>query len=229
MEIIIKGASEEFAREVLQLAAQQGANLSISTIEQGWTEERAERYLRSLPSGARTFARLVVVDGDGRAEAETLRAAVGKLNGPTVALARAIPRGVREGWWPEGTPAPIERVDDPDHPSWQKAEAYMMSRDLVPVFRAAFARLAYTQQAARAVGMYPGGAGKTSSSRTLDPSMLKGYNLVDLDGGSLPADDDQDDDGVMECHVCLKPYEADEQGNASHLDTALDADHTPRS
>ncbi|GAA3312269.1 hypothetical protein [Streptomyces cinereospinus] len=195
MKITIEGASEEFAEKVLSLAAQQGANLSISTIETGWTAERAERYLRSLPAGARTFARLVVVDGDGHADADTLRAAVGKLNGPTVALSRAMPRGVREGWWPEGTPAPIEKVDDPDHPSWQKAEAYVMSKDLVPLFRSAFARLAYTQETARAAGLHPGGAGKTSMSWTPDPSMLKGYNLVDLDGGSLPADDDQDEEG----------------------------------
>ncbi|WP_374987174.1 hypothetical protein [Streptomyces fradiae] len=195
MKITIEGASEEFAREVLQLAAQQGANLSISTIETGWTAERAERYLRSLPAGARTFARIVVVDGDGHADADTLRAAVGKLNGPTVALSRAMPRGVKAGWWPEGTPAPIEKVDDPDHPSWQKAEAYVMSRDLVPIFRSAFARLASTQGAARAAGLHPGGAGKTSTSWAPDPSMLTGYNLVDLDGGSPPADDDQNEEG----------------------------------
>lgn len=195
MKITIEGASEEFAEKVLTLAAQQGANLTVSTVETGWTAERAERFLRSLPAGARTFAQLVVVDGDGRAEAETLRAVLGKLNGPTVALARAVPRGVKAGWWPEGTPAPIEKVDDPNHPSWKKAEAYVMSKDLVPIFRSAFARLAYTQEAARAAGLHPGGAGKTSMSCTPDPTMLKGYNVVDLDGGSLPADDDQGEEG----------------------------------
>lgn len=148
VKITIEGASEEFTEKVIHLAAQQGANLSISTIETGWTAERAERYLRSLPAGARTFARIVVVDGDGHADADTLRAAVGKLNGPTVALSRAMPRGVKAGWWPEGTPAPIEKVDDPDHPSWQKAEAYVMSKDLVPIFRAAFARLACRRRGA---------------------------------------------------------------------------------
>ncbi|MEV6147059.1 hypothetical protein [Streptomyces sp. NPDC051992] len=229
MKITIEGASEEFAEKVLTLAAQEGANLTLRTVQTGWTVERAERFLRSLPAGARQFAQLVI-DGDGRAEAEALRAAVGKLNGPTVALSRAVPRGVREGWWPEGTPAPIEKVDDPDHPSWQKAEAYVMSRDLVPVFRTALAQLAMAKGLAQSMGIFPGGTGKTSTTgRIVTPS---GYNLVDLDGGSLPAADDQDedeDDGVMECHVCLNPYEADEQGNASHLDTALDADHTPRS
>ncbi|MFJ4700536.1 hypothetical protein ACIP5N_21845 [Streptomyces sp. NPDC088768] len=192
MKITIEGASEEFLERVLALAAQQGADLTVSTVERGWTVERAERFLRSLPSGAKTFARLVV-DGDGHAGADTLRAAVGKLNGPTVALSRAIPRGVREGWWPDGTPAPIERVDDPDHPSWQKAEAYVMRRDLVPVFRAALARLASTQRAARAAGLHPGGAGKTSVSWTPDSVFAKGFldvKSVDVDGDSLPVDAD---------------------------------------
>ncbi|MGW1037582.1 hypothetical protein [Streptomyces antibioticus] len=225
MKITIEGASEEFAREVLTLAAQQGANLTLNTVKTGWTVERAERYLRSLPAGARTFAQLVI-NGDGHADAETLRTALGKLNGPTVALSRAVPRGVKAGWWPEGTPAPIEKVDDPDHPSWQKAEAYVMSRDLVPVFRTALAQLAMAKGLAQSMGISPGGFGKTSTSgRIVYP---EGVTPVDLDGGSFP-DDDQDDDGVMECHVCLQPYEADEEGKTSHLDTALDADHTPRS
>ncbi|MCX4538350.1 hypothetical protein [Streptomyces sp. NBC_01669] len=167
MKITIEGASEDFAEKVLTLAAQQGANLTINTVETGWTVERAERYLRSLPAGARTFAQLVV-DGDGRAEAETLRAQVGKLNGPTVALSRAVPRGVREGWWPEGTPAPIEKVDDPDHPSWQKVEAYVMTSDNVPIFRQALVRITTAKQAAEAAGLAPGGPGKTAATSHLD-------------------------------------------------------------
>ncbi|GHH25938.1 hypothetical protein [Streptomyces rubradiris] len=232
MKITIEGASEEFTREVLRLAAQQGANLTVRTVKTGWTAERAERFLRSLPAGARTFARLVVVDGGGHADADTLRAALGRLNGPAVALARAVPRGVKAGWWPEGTPDPIEKVDDPDRPSWKKAEAYVMSRDLVPLFRAAFDRLAATQQAARAAGLHPGGAGKTSMSWTPDSVSERGFpgvKVVDVDGGSAPAGGDQDDDGVMECRVCLQPYRADEEGTATHLDTSRDADHTPRS
>ncbi|MFI1569049.1 hypothetical protein ACH4ZX_39595 [Streptomyces sp. NPDC020490] len=197
MKITIEGASEEFAEKVLALTAKQGAELTVATVQTGWTVDRAERYLRSLPAGARRFAEMVIVDGDGYLDADQLRAVVGRLNGPTVALSRAVPRGVKAGWWPEGTPAPISPVSDPDNPSWHQNIAYRMDAGNVPVFREALTRLVSTQQAAR--------------------------------GAALPVDDDQDDDGVTECHVCLQPYEVDEQGNASHLDTARDADPTPRS
>jgi hypothetical protein len=141
MRITIEGASEEFERKLLALLAEHRDELTV-TADTGWTVERAGRYLRSLPAGARRFAELVVVDGDGYAEADRLRDVVGKLNGPTVALSRAIPRGVREGWWPEGLRAPITVVYDPDNPSWQKAIAYEMAKDDVPVFRTALTQLA---------------------------------------------------------------------------------------
>ena len=46
----------------------------------------------------------------------------------------------------------------PDHPSWQKAEAYRMAGDIVPIFRETFARLAFTQQlpGGRACSARPG-------------------------------------------------------------------------
>lgn len=139
MKITIEGASEEFEQRLLDLLAEHRHELAV-TADTDWTVERAERYLRSLPAGARTFAQRVV-DGDGWADADQLRDEIGKLNGPTVALSRAVPRGVREGWWPEGTPAPISVVYDPDNPSWQKAIAYEMHQQAVPLFREAFARL----------------------------------------------------------------------------------------
>ncbi|WFB82575.1 MULTISPECIES: hypothetical protein [Streptomyces] len=124
MKIVIEGASEDFAEKVLALAAQQGAELTVATVDKSWSADRAERYLRSLPAGARRFAEMVVTADEGYIDAEQLRQALGKLNGPTVALSRAVPRGVREGWWPEGTNAPIEPVWDPDNPSWHKNIAY---------------------------------------------------------------------------------------------------------
>ncbi|MGW7314829.1 hypothetical protein [Streptomyces sp. NPDC054854] len=141
MKITIEGADKEFAAKLVALAAQHQAELTVTTVDTAWTVARAERYLRSLPAGARRFAELVVLAGKGYAEADKLRSVVGKLNGPTVALSRAIPRGVREGWWPEGTAAPITVVYDPDNPSWQKAIAYEMNSENVPVFRAAIAQL----------------------------------------------------------------------------------------
>src|SRR5207244_3543179 len=108
VKITIEGASEEFAREVLALAAQQGADLTVATVQTGWTVDRAERYLRSLTADARRFAEMVIAGSErpGHLDADQLRSVIGRLNGATVALSRAVGRGVKKGWWPEGTPAP---------------------------------------------------------------------------------------------------------------------------
>lgn len=102
-----------------------------------WTVGRAERYLRTLPAAARTFA-LTVIDAEGGvADADELRELLGSLRGATIALSRAMPRGVKAGWWPEGTPAPIQPTYDPDNPSWQRAISYVLDREYLPVFREA--------------------------------------------------------------------------------------------
>lgn len=142
MEIIIKGATEEFARELVALAAKHHAELSITTFKPGWTVDRAERYLRSLTAGARTMAEMVIVEGDGYLDADHLRRVVGALNGPANSLKRTVDRGVRKGWWPEGTPKPITPVSNPDNPSWHQNIAYQMDKELVPVFRDALLRVA---------------------------------------------------------------------------------------
>ncbi|MEU8526451.1 hypothetical protein AB0C77_12765 [Streptomyces sp. NPDC048629] len=141
MKITIEGATEAFAEKLLALAAQHDAQLSITTVDTRWTVDRAERYLRSLTAGARAFARMVILDDDGYLDADTLRVALGKLNGPSNALTRAVPRGVRKGWWPEGTGQPITPVSDPDNPSWHKNIAYQISSENLPVFREALARI----------------------------------------------------------------------------------------
>lgn len=63
MESTIEGASEEFTEKVLALVAQQGAELTVATVQTGWTVDRAERYLRSLPAGARRFAEMATTTG----------------------------------------------------------------------------------------------------------------------------------------------------------------------
>ncbi|WP_411079910.1 hypothetical protein [Streptomyces sp. cmx-18-6] len=148
MKITIEGVTEAFAEKVLALAAQQGGELTVTAIHTGWTPERAQQYLSSLPANALRFAQLVV-DADGDKPAEELRGAFhGELRGPTIALSRAVPRGVRRKWWPSGTEAPITPRYDPDHPSWQKAIAYTMTRKNVTAFRAAFARMGMDSAAA---------------------------------------------------------------------------------
>ncbi|MER6314425.1 hypothetical protein ABT237_11725 [Streptomyces sp. NPDC001581] len=141
MEIIIKGATEEFAEKLVALAAKHSADLAITTVRLGWTVDRAERYLRDLTASARRMAEMVIVDGNGYIDAHQLRSVLGKLNGPSNGLTRAVPRGVRKGWWPEGTPAPITPVSNPDNPSWHENIAYRMDKEIVPIFREALTRI----------------------------------------------------------------------------------------
>ncbi|MFF8280008.1 hypothetical protein ACF05T_28585 [Streptomyces lateritius] len=148
MRIIIEGATEEFAEKIVALAAQHHAELSITTVQPGWTVDRAERYLRSLPAGGRRMAEMVIVEGDGYLDADHLRSVLGKLNGPSNSLTRAIPRGVRKGWWPEGTSAPINPVSDPNNPSWHQNIAYRMDKEILPVFHEALNRIAGSPPAA---------------------------------------------------------------------------------
>ncbi|MFF8919157.1 hypothetical protein ACF08M_39175 [Streptomyces sp. NPDC015032] len=69
MKITIEGAGENFERKLLAFFAdpenRDGLTVTANT---EWTVERAERYLRSLPVGARRFAEVVVVGGDGYAD-----------------------------------------------------------------------------------------------------------------------------------------------------------------
>ncbi|MFK0050568.1 hypothetical protein ACIQU4_42025 [Streptomyces sp. NPDC090741] len=140
MKITIEGSSPEFERKLLALYADHRHELTLS-VGTEWDVERAEQYLKSLPASGLRFAKLVV-DGDGNKSAEELREEFhGELRGPTIALSRAVKRGVRMDWWPEGTAAPISPMYDPDHPSWLKAIAYTMTSENVPVFREAFDRL----------------------------------------------------------------------------------------
>lgn len=198
MEIIVKGATEEFAEKLVALAAQHHAGLTISTVQPGWTVDRAERYLRDLTAGSRRMAEMVTVDGAGYIEADHLRRVLGALNGPSNGLKRAVDRGVRKGWWPEGTPRPIVPVSDPNNPSWHQNIAYRMDQELVPVFREAITRIVAGRKAAEAMGITPGGAGKTSSwvpGSSAAESPLGDVKPVDLDGSSRLGHDDQDEEG----------------------------------
>jgi hypothetical protein len=140
MKFTIEGASKEFERKLLAILAEHRDELTIA-VGTEWTIERAKRYLGDLTAAALRFAWLVV-EADGEKDADELREAFnGDLRGPTITLSRAMPRGVRRGWWPEGTPAPIKPQYDPDNPSWQRAIRYAMDAEHLPVFREAFARL----------------------------------------------------------------------------------------
>ncbi|GHG63154.1 hypothetical protein [Streptomyces griseocarneus] len=139
MKITIEGASPAFEEKLLRLLDEHRHELAI-TADTDWSEDRAEWFLRSVTLAARTFVRRVV-DGGGWADAGDLRDEFGSLRGPTVALARGLQRGVRQGRWPQGTEAPVAVVYDPDNPSWQRAVGYQMPTEHLLVFQAAFTRL----------------------------------------------------------------------------------------
>ncbi|MFF2305970.1 hypothetical protein ACFVVP_26110 [Streptomyces sp. NPDC058128] len=147
MKITIEGATEAFAEKLVALAAKIGAELEITTVDTNWSVDRAERYLRSLTADARTFAARVV-EGAGQPgfiDADTLREAFPRgLRGPSNALGRAVDRGAREGWWPEGMSAPVSVVYDPERPGWKRAIAYSMTFENVPHFQEALRRVSGT-------------------------------------------------------------------------------------
>ncbi|MFD7758045.1 hypothetical protein [Streptomyces sp. NPDC059757] len=144
MKITIEGASPAFERKLLALYADHRHELTLA-VDTEWDTERAEQYLASLPTNALFFAKLVV-EADGNKPAEELREVFnGDLRGPTIALSRALPRGIRRNWWPAGIETPITPHYDPEHPSWQKAIAYRMTSGNVHVFREALVRLNATR------------------------------------------------------------------------------------
>ncbi|MFD5299535.1 hypothetical protein ACFWJU_30570 [Streptomyces mutabilis] len=189
MKITIEGADKDFTEKLVALAAAHHAELTVAAVDTDWTVERATRFLRSLTAGARRFAEMVIVDGDGYIDADQLRAVIGKLNGPTVALSRAVPRGVREGWWPEGISAPITPVYDPDNPSWHKIIAYEMTSENVPVFRSAVTALATGRGALTSAEPPSPWSGEAPSAFAVPPGWGSGDDvpLVMLDEGGSHA------------------------------------------
>ncbi|MGW6742802.1 hypothetical protein ACWGDX_19120 [Streptomyces sp. NPDC055025] len=139
MRITIEGAGEEFERKLLDLLAEHRDELAVS-VDTAWDVDRAMVFLNTLNEDARLFVRLVV-ESDGHLEAAVLRGAFSHgLRGPTVALTYALKRGIKHGWWPEGTEAPVTVVyGGGPQDGWRQASAYEMSGEDLPVFRAALA------------------------------------------------------------------------------------------
>ncbi|GAA1918769.1 hypothetical protein GCM10009837_50020 [Streptomyces durmitorensis] len=141
MRITIEGASEAFEHKLLALLAEHRDELAV-TVDTAWNVQRATTFLSTLNPGARLFVRLVI-DAGGQIDAAVLREKLDRgLRGPTVALSNALKRGVRHGWWPEGTEAPVAVVyGGPHSPAWRQADSYELTEGNLPVFREALARL----------------------------------------------------------------------------------------
>ncbi|MBV6700229.1 hypothetical protein KV557_24520 [Kitasatospora aureofaciens] len=137
----IEDASPEIAHRLLDLLAEHPGALTTESLDPAWTEERALRLLRELPTRAATVIRLAAAGG-GWVDAEHLRTADGKgLQGHTAAITQALKRGVRNGWWPEATVKPIEAVYNSEVAGPQRALGYQLADDHVAaVFRAAVTR-----------------------------------------------------------------------------------------
>lgn len=142
MRIIIEDVPDDLARELVQILGRQGAvDVQVEPEVAEWTADRAVTLLRDIPSAARQILRLTA-GGDGWADAAAVRGdGDATLRGRTSPITQAIKRGVRAGLLPAGLPAPIVTRYDPDNPSWNRTSGFAMSEALVPVFRAAFARL----------------------------------------------------------------------------------------
>ncbi|MEE1771697.1 hypothetical protein PUR34_26970 [Streptomyces sp. JV185] len=140
MIITIEGASEEFERKLLALLAEHRDDLTVS-VGTAWDGDRAMVFLNTLNEDARQFVRLVV-ESDGHLEAAVLREAFPRgLRGPTVALTYALKRGYKQGWWPEGTEAPVTVIyGGGPQDGWRQASAYKMSGEDLLAFRAALHR-----------------------------------------------------------------------------------------
>ncbi|GAB2717791.1 hypothetical protein [Kitasatospora kifunensis] len=137
----IENASDEIAHRLLDLLAEHPGALTTDSLDPTWTEDRALRLLRELPTRAATLLRLAAAGG-GWVDAEQLRTADGKgLQGHTAAITQALKRGVRNGWWPEATVKPVEAVYNSDVAGPQRALGFQLADDEVTTaFRAAVTR-----------------------------------------------------------------------------------------
>ncbi|EHM29109.1 MULTISPECIES: hypothetical protein [Streptomyces] len=185
MKITIEGASEEFERKLVNLLAEHRDELAVS-VDTAWDVDRAMTFLNTLNVNARLFVRLVV-ESDGHVEAAVLREAFPHgLRGPTVALTYALKRGVKHGWWPEGTEAPVTVVyGGGPQDGWRQASAYEMACEDLAVFRAALAhygpepRPAWEGEAPSAFAVHPGWAADADVPNALDDEPPTAPNFAD--------------------------------------------------
>jgi hypothetical protein len=129
--VTIDDPTDDFKQRLLDLLAEHAAAVVIDT---GWTHERAKQYELSLPARARAILRAAVARG-GYVSADVLRGpdGTGTLTGHSAAFKQALERGVRKGWWPDGTPAPVVAHG----PGFGKVAGYGIASEAWPAFETA--------------------------------------------------------------------------------------------
>lgn len=135
MDILIRGASPELGEKLLALFAEHAGELTVE-VDPGWTIERAKDFIRIATPPARTLLHDVLYGGGYRA-ASDLRDMGRELAGPAISLSKTLTKGVVDGLWPSGMPAPVTADYGREKPQNKKVEGYRMAPDLVPIFTAA--------------------------------------------------------------------------------------------
>ncbi|MFE6776406.1 hypothetical protein [Streptomyces sp. NPDC057702] len=138
MKIVIEDVPEEFARELVQLAAGRGLHMEVAPPVPQWTGDYAQILLRALPDLQRNIFQ-VTVEGDGWGDAAKLRGDDGaSLKGRTGSITRTINALIKRQELPPGLPKPIAANNDPNKRSYQRTGGFRMPQECLPAFREAF-------------------------------------------------------------------------------------------
>lgn len=107
-----------------------------------WTVEEAERLLRHLRAGAYGLLR-DLVHGNGRVPASVLRGPDGSqsLRGLTGPISKAMTRLAWAGTLREDLPHPVQTEYDPEVRAYQRALAFTMPAEALPIFASALTRV----------------------------------------------------------------------------------------
>jgi hypothetical protein len=141
--LTIEGPLDTLA-EVAQHLHQQFPDGLVVEVEaaswEGWTVSSAENLLRRLAGPQRSLLTLIVEQGgvaDGASLRQHLGNETGSLKGLTGPISKHVKKMIRDGFLPEGTPAPTTTIYDPENPSYQRAGGIRMEPELVDIFRTA--------------------------------------------------------------------------------------------
>jgi hypothetical protein len=130
---------EELNAALIEAARRPGTTVAVG--DDTWTPERAEQFVRAVHPRGRTLLR-AVAEGGGWVDGEAYRKKHGEnaLMGPTGSITKAVKKGIKEGWLPEGTTLPLTSTYD-GRSSWSKTDGYRLPPHLAAIFCDAFARV----------------------------------------------------------------------------------------
>ncbi|MFG2774728.1 hypothetical protein [Streptomyces sp. NPDC048350] len=141
MRIVLEtdDGDEELNAALIAAARRPGTIVAVG--DDTWTPDRADEFVRAVHGRGRELLR-AVAEGDGWVDGEAYRAKHGEnaLLGPTASITKAVTKGIREGWLPEGTVLPLTSTYD-GRSSWSKTDGYRLPPHLAAIFRDSFDRV----------------------------------------------------------------------------------------